>query len=96
MTRHLKRAHKCEEKGAAALTKKPGARIKAFAKLRREGDFESNTAKLKSNNLNIVVVREGKVTRDDYTVCTRCCGFFAKRTITKHFKVMLWRYCRIS
>ena len=86
MTHHLKRAHKCEEKVAAALTEKTGARIKAFAKLRREGDFESNIAKLKSNNLN-VVVREGKVTRDDYTVCTRCCGFFTKRTITKHLKL---------
>ena len=87
MTRYLNRAHKCEEKVAAALTKEPGARIKAFAKLRREGDFESNIAKLKSNNLNIVVVREGKVTRDDYTVCTRCCGFFTKRTIAKHLKL---------
>ena len=87
MTRHLKRAHKCEEKVVAALKEKTGARIKVFAKLCREGNFESNIAKLKSNNLNIVVVREGKVTRDDYTVCTRCCGFFTERTITKHLKL---------
>ena len=47
---------------ASALAEKPRARIKAFAKLRREWDFESNIAKLKSNNLNIAVVRESKVT----------------------------------
>ena len=74
-------------KVASALAEKPRARIKAFAKLRREWDFESNIAKLKSNNLNIAVVRESKVTRDDYKVCTRCCGFFPKRTITKHLKL---------
>ena len=33
MTRHLKRAHTCEEKVAAALTEKTGARIIAFSKL---------------------------------------------------------------
>ena len=74
-------------KVASALAEKPRARIKAFANLRREWDFESNIAKLKSNNLNIAVVRESKVTRDDYKVCTRCCGFFPKRTITKHLKL---------
>ena len=74
-------------KVASALAEKPRARIKAFAKLRREWDFESNIAKLESNNLNIAVARESKVTWDDYKVCTRCCGFFPKRTITKHLKL---------
>ena len=46
MTCHLKRAHKCEETIATALTINPGERNKGFTKLSREGDFESNIAKL--------------------------------------------------
>ena len=76
LSRHFIRKHRNEPRINKVLSLGKKRRDAEFANLRREGDYSSNIMKLKENNYDLTVVRNGKVSADQYTVCTNCYGFF--------------------
>ena len=68
--------------------------VKEFGRLWFEGDNEANNKKLRENNHDIVVVREGKKDSTGYLPCVKCRRWFAKPRLTNHSNICArWKEC---
>ena len=57
--RHKERKHKSEQRVENILKLGKTERNQEFAKLRTEGDYQSNIERIKHKNYNLTVVRKG-------------------------------------
>ena len=84
--RHLEDCHEdiTEVAHALAYPQKSKERRAAFAKIRREGDYEPSVERLKSKE-KAFAVRKGKPD-NELSPCPNCYGFFRAKFLYKHSK----------
>lgn len=85
--RHMERKHKSEQRVENILKLGKTERNQEFAKLRTEGDYQSNIERIKHKNYNLTVVRKGKLPEQKYVPCLNCYGLFNPKTLNKHAKL---------
>ena len=84
--RHLEDCHSETTEVARALAFPSGSKERraAFAKIRREGDYEPSLSRLKEKN-HAIAVRQGKQ-KNELSPCPHCFGFFQPKFLYRHAK----------
>lgn len=83
LTRHLSTKHKQEPAVAAALSKPPVERRKAFDNLKKEGIFKFNQTEMAKEDPDYMRERVN-VDNDNLVLCSKCKGLFSKSYKARH------------
>lgn len=89
-SRHIIRNHKEEIEVGKILVHPKGSKQRRilFEKLKRKGNFYSNSNCLRDNKGSLVVVRRPttEVDPSNYLPCRLCFGYFSRKRLYRHLK----------